>query len=404
MRSYSSFASFPNLVATVPQPVVFRFDNLYYELRDTTGTALGDIELMLSWNGGAQYETLTYTATAPKIHIDVRAVVEYILSTGFHSYDITLTIGGTAAIDTAWVNQYSSYKIAEGRTLPTRLHGTTSVIYGNPTLPATDIYFPCAGGYTINGVRTPVTSAGVVSGVYYGLGTTAIVCDSHTSVNKFKFDIGGTMYFAVSTGNTVINGGITYYEYIDDSDNSTLYYVLSSWAEVGDDVYNNTFVVIATVGQVMKYNDDTCRIGEKYAGAAQEPTEWIIAIKWEDCLKERGVVVYYTDTDGCSRTIPGVVLDDTTEVGSDNYYRATSEIRHTARRHVKELSRTWRIGFYNVPHGAFLEDVLMSESVEIYPVDLANWTLGDIISAVPTTKSLPLIDNTNVIVEFQVLA
>ena len=162
--------------------------------------------------------------------------------------------------------------------------------------------------------------------------------------------------------------------------------------------------LVASFKRALEYNDDTCRIGEIYAGAAQEPTEWTIAIKWEDCVKERGVVVAFTDTDGCSRTIPGVVLDDTTEVGSDNYYRATSEIRHTARRHVKELSRTWRVGFYNVPHGAFLEDVLMSENVEIYPVDLANWTLGDIISAVPTTKSLPIIDDTNVIVEFQVLA
>lgn len=124
---------------------------------------------------------------------------------------------------------------------------------------------------------------------------------------------------------------------------------------------------------------------------------WTVELR-RTCAAEKEVVVRWCNADGMRRECIAQVMDATMKSDGDVMHRQTDELRHAAYRHITEVKQSLRLGFANIPHRAYLEDILMSDEVVI-----VEPTAGRIIAAVPTTQSLGNIDDTDVVIDFEIL-
>ena len=108
------------------------------------------------------------------------------------------------------------------------------------------------------------------------------------------------------------------------------------------------------------------------------------------CIPERGVVVKYTNTDGCTRYLVGVIVRSETTREVMDFLKSRILVRNIPSQHIVGNTESYVVQVAGVPRAAFAGDIMFSESVT-----LTN-KQGNVIHV--SLGSMEVTDNTN---EFQ---
>ena len=399
---------------TVPDEMSYELDNHYIEVADLGGNPLGEVALQFV-SGGDTYN-LEYTTNLSRIRMNIREVVRAIMEKAredgaeFKRYLYTIRVNGTLIIGSPLLST-----VAQGKTLASRRHFTESDVLirqgETEVMLATPYNTTALGGYTIGNVRTPFTSLNWGHPIPISDSVDEITLDTVDS-QQITITIDeasslpeyGQSFVLIYEGAEVVGAdGNTYiryyYEYNGINQNA---YLLKQSAlyDVGDNVILNFAVNPATLlGHITDIEEtgyDVTRGELGYGGGTVR--RWKVRLH-RTCAKEKEVWVEWHNSDGMRRICSAQVLSDTMKAGGEAVRRIESELRSPARRLLTENTQTIRLGFENVPHGAYLEDILISDTVRIYNVDT-----GDSVLAVPTTQSLGKIDDSDVAIEFEILS
>lgn len=396
---------------TVPDEMSYEMDNHYVEIADPAENPLGEVALQFV-SGGNTYD-LEYTTNLSRIRMNIREVVRAIMEKAredgaeFRAYLYTITINSTLI-----GSSYST--VAQGKTLASRRHFTESDVLirqgETKVILATPYNTTALGGYTIGSVRTPFTSLNWGDSIPISDSVDEITLDTVDTQTLFVLitDTSLPEYdqeFEMSyVGTESVGGdGRTYVLYTYNYggvDKNAFMQKRSTLYQVGNKVYTDISNPLPTqLGVLSNINETGYDVERGELGDGGEWTyRWTVRLH-RTCAKEKEVWVEWHNTDGMRRICSAQVLSDTMKAGGEAVRRIESELRSPARRLLTESTQTIRLGFENVPHGAYLEDILMSDTVRIYNVDT-----GDGVLAVPTTQSLGKIDDSDVAIDFEILS
>lgn len=378
-----------------PDALVFEDDNNHLQVSGSG--ALGEVGLTInSTYGTAQH--LVYTSPLRSIVFSLReALAAHMDAAVATSEDITdVTIEVRVAGDSTTL----SFSLVHGRTLASRSHYAESVALsdGNPL----QVLVPAAGGVTIhggtsNGQRTTTPAANYITIPADAESVTIDLVQSWTlyyTVGVVGAPDYGTEYELTATGNIVTIGSFPYFEY---------HY--TDYNGVVQTVYIQTFNLPTLNMIVVKYDlhiqgvvtdidwqhsvVDRWEMGQY----AESVDRWDVEV-FKTCAKEKAVTVEWYNADGCKRSAVGelLLLSTGSEGDTMQRYRVDDVVRHSAYRHINTVQQTCRVGFAQIPHGAFIEDLLTSWQVTV-----------DGVPAVPTTKSIGGMDNNDIAVEFELM-
>ena len=85
----------------------------------------------------------------------------------------------------------------------------------------------------------------------------------------------------------------------------------------------------------------------------------------EECVPANGLVLQYNDIDGCTRFAIGKIIDESTSIESLEYTYNDSEINSMVQRKVVGGNQSLKVAFVGVPLGQYIEDMLMSDELDV---------------------------------------
>lgn len=400
-----------------PETNSWERDNAYIDLRDTGGNALGTVDVTLLNISVTDTVTLSYTTNLSYIRMNIREVVRNFMEAaredGKHyvAYGIFVEVNGTSLLVGG-----RGVTCMQGQSLASRCHwsedtillhnGATKVMLAVPI----NLAYP-TGGYTINGVRTPFGGSNWAQHISVGgsvdeieldtVGTQSITItiDEASSLpeygQSFVLEHDGTEVVGAD-GNTYIK---YYYEY-NGINQPAFLLKQSALYDVGDEVIWNTAVNPATLlGHITDIDETGIDVTRGELGYYGEVVKrWKVRLH-RTCALEHEVVVEWFNADGLLRSASAQLLSDSLKTSGENVRRIDGELRSPSMRLITSTTQQVRLGFSNIPHGAYLEDILNSETVRLYLPNNSGF-----VEAIPTTQSLGKIDDSDVAIEFEILS
>ena len=378
----------------MPNAIVYAGDDNWIEF--VGSGSLGEVGVEIS-SSYATVERLVYTTPTDRLRMNISAALLPHLEGAGGLEEITVTILLTVAGGTSTQTAMLRY----GRTLSTRTHHAEGTILCSKDATAVGVFLPADGGITVNGIRTEHT-AGTTSVI---IGTADTIHIDLVASYTVKYTVGvigapdeGHEYTLTATGNQLTISGFVYdeYEYEDIYSVMQTVYIRAGIPTLGTVVMDADRTILGTVTDVqeVKATIDRGEVGYFYDNGV---SEWDVKIH-RLCAKEKEVRVGYYNTDGVWRSVVGELMTDSLSSEGDTMRRVSDVRRHEAWRHITAVQQTITVGFADIPHDAYLEDMLASWYV---CVQLPN---GEEIPAVPVTKKLGGIDGSNITIELEVLS
>ena len=390
-----------SVTAYVPEEVCYIGDDNYVDFISTS--ALGEVSVEIS-SVAAHTERLVYSSPLNKIRINIReALLPHIEAAG--DVEIWGEIG---------VSADGSYKqfyllIHKGKTLATRSHYAEGCALTSADNDTSYFFIPAAGGITVHGgvndgIRFTTPRATYV-GVWGGVESVTIdtitawtlrakITDPDTPGYLVTFDLTDAdeeVYIAGQTCEryTYEYNGTTYSVYVSKH---------GGVPTVGKGVLDGNGVRVGQITDVT-ITGSTPIFRYEMGRFSEDATQWDVRIQ-RTCAKEHEVVVSWHNADGMLRMASGELLSDGMESEGTPMLRASdANIRSFSWRHIDKVRQTIVVGFANIPHDAFVEDILMSDEVTVSTPDGSA-----ALPAVPVTKKLGKIDDNDVSIELEVLS
>ena len=94
-------------------------------------------------------------------------------------------------------------------------------------------------------------------------------------------------------------------------------------------------------------------------------TEYDVIVR-EECVPANGIFLTYTNTDGVLRYAVGRIRTSTMGAERATYTTNDDEVRNRPAHVIFGASEEITVDFINVPHGQYLEDILLSDEVIAY--------------------------------------
>lgn len=377
----------------MPNAIVYAGDDNWIEF--VGSGSLGEVGVEIS-SSYATVERLVYTTPTDRLRMNISAALLPHLEGAGGLEEITVTILLTVAGGTSTQTAMLRY----GRTLSTRTHLAENTILLPSDETGVAVFMPSDGGVTVNGVRYQL-NAGTSTVVVTGVDSIHIDLISAYTV-FFTVEVAGAPdegheYELTATGDTIEIVGVTYdgYTYEDYNGVEQTVYIVAGVPSIGSPVIKLPFYAMGTVTNVVE-TKTTINRGEVGYYWEQNVSEWDVKIH-RICAKEKAVKIGYYNTDGVWRTVVGELMTDNLSSEGDTMRRVSDVRRHEAWRHITAVQQTITVGFADIPHDAYLEDMLASDMVAVI---FGNTE----ISAVPVTKKLGGIDGSNIMVELEVLS
>lgn len=127
----------------------------------------------------------------------------------------------------------------------------------------------------------------------------------------------------------------------------------------------------------------------------------LVNIDYIRCLPKNGIIVRYTDTDGCVRYASGQVLVNTVG-GEHTVYKKRFGAVNAPHHHIDAATEILKVGFDTVQPGEYLEDIMLSDDVSI--VECGNAVINDVAKIMPTTMTLERDGETkDIVITFKML-
>lgn len=378
-----------NVYYIIPEAQCFTRDDNWLTLYTGDESALGNVSIEI-WNITmvTQWDTLRYSCSVDRLRVSLNHVIAYVRGKGLDEFYWRAYVGNTMIVS-------QGQRIIDGQTLATRTHAAESVMILGNVGDTIDVWMPLPrGSVKIGNTIHAVNYSGVHT--YTTNGETSIHVDLWDSVDTIM--VRGTLGFYDKTSTQIPSGhGYDLYQWRNNSDPSDVIYSRVSWNMVrnGTPLYDSQDQQIGDAF-VSSHTSGSYDRGEYFSDeGVTTQQEWDIELVYP-CVREKKVVVEYVNTDGCKRYAVGQLLNVDQEVEQSQYHRVEDELRSIPRAKTNRVTQTLRVGFPKVPHGAFLEDILASESIVVTGI-------GASAKAICKTTKLGKIDDSDVIIELVVL-
>lgn len=382
------------VTVTYPNDIIYADDENWVEFSGSG--ALGEVGVTLS-SVYQPAQVLLYTSPTDRLRMNLSsALLPHIENAGgVDEVEVTLffTVRGAHASKTV--------RLRYGRTLSTRTHfAEGTILYPKNSL-YVNIYIPYEGGVTVNGVRSHV-NAGTITMPTTGVDSVHIDLISgyqaHFKVVTSGAPDEGHVYELTVTNNTLAIDGKIYdeYSYEDYNGDEQLVYILNGVPSELDLVKTDDGTIIGAVVAVLVSSSTIDRAELGYF-ATYGISEWDVKLQ-STCAKEHAIVIGYNNTDGVWREVCGELMTGNISSEGETMHRVKDVRRHESWRHINTVQQIITVGFWDIPHDAYIEDMLTSWSVV---VKMPN---GAKIPAVPVTKKLGGIDGSNITIELEVLS
>lgn len=386
------------VTVTYPDTLVFASDVNWVEFAGST--SLGEVSVQIA-SAYANTERLVYATTMNTLRMMIgSALMPHLEGSGLDMAKVYLTfeVAGSSQQVTAYVRY--------GWTLGTRTHYAEGTVLYHSDATQVSVFVPSAGGATIHGgirdgERVTTSEPDTVS---VPTDAHSVTIDTISSwILKVKITKSGepgypNTYSLIPTGNTALYDGSTYDEYNYDLGGGiygTCYVEQYSGIPTAErDAYDQNWIVVGVIDSVTT-TGTTVRRGEMGYNYTNAITRWDVTLR-RTCALEREIMVGWYNTDGVWRVASGQLLTGSLTSGGDPMRRSGGALRHEAWRHITSVGQTISVGFFDVPHDAYIEDILTSWYVAVIMPDNTE------IPAVPTTKKIDNTEGGDVIIELEV--
>lgn len=358
-----------NIELVYPDTTAYLHDNLFIKVVGANGQAVG-AKIQVTDLASGKQRKLSYVSELSEV---VFSLNDAFLSLWHDAVSFNVSImlyeNGVYTSDFGF-----DVDILNGKTLPSRRHGSTRTIYvyGEDDLYKVGFLFPASGNFSVNGHGLPI-----ISGGYTSLDLRLYITNAGEYQLCFHAGAKGegntqNQTQTQSTLNIVNVGDITPFSAV-----AQLYFPDTSGdvpsGEKGGGVWNDDLF----------YLESYC-INLIYGGV---------------CDDYNFFKVRYRDTDGIMRYLGGRLLSETTESKGENFYRmdTATPIKDISRRYLTETSGTVKVGYGELRRDSYWNDILLADRVEFL-----NYAGDWLECSVKTSKVTVTSDNTqDVELEFE---